>query len=62
MNSRLDTLLSKLKLKNRRYNGENITKENLEHDYSEAYKILEEEREKSKEFLKEALNIKMEQQ
>lgn len=58
MNSRIDTLLSKFKLKNRRYNGTSITKENLEHDYAEAYKILEEERKKSKEFLEKALDIK----
>ena len=36
----------------------NITKENLEHDYSEAYKILEIERKKSDEFLRKALDIK----
>ena len=36
----------------------NITKENLEHDYSEAYKILEKERKKSDEFLRKALDIK----
>ena len=58
MSSRLDTLISKFKLKNRRYNGKEITKENLEHDYSEAYKILEKERKKSKEFLEKALEIK----
>lgn len=58
MNSRIDTLINKFKLKNRKYNGECITKENLEHDYTEAYKILEKEREKSKEFLEKALDIK----
>ena len=55
MESRLDTLISKFKLKNRRYNGERITKENLEHDYSDAYKILEKERKKSEYFLKKIL-------
>ena len=58
MNSRLDTLLNKFNLKNRRYNGKKLTKENLNHDYSEAYKILEKERKKSKEFLENALDIK----
>jgi len=58
MNSRLDTLINKFKLKNRRYNDKNITKENLNHDYTEAYKILEKEREKSKKFLMKALDIK----
>ncbi len=60
MYSRIDTLINKFKLKNRKYNGKNITKENLEHDYTEAYKILEKEREKSKKFLEKALDIKKE--
>ena len=58
MNSRIETLINKFHLKNRRYNGSKITKENLEHDYTEAYKILEEERKKSDAFLKKALDIK----
>lgn len=57
MNSRIDTLIDKFDLKNRRFSGL-ITKENLNHDYSEAYKILEKEREKSLNFLKKALDIK----
>lgn len=57
MGSRIDTLLSKFKLEKRRFNGEKITKENLKHDYTEAYKILEEERNKSEKFLKKALDI-----
>ena len=57
MNSRLETFISKFNLKNRKYNGEKITEENLNHDYSEAYKILEVEREKSKKFLEKALDI-----
>jgi hypothetical protein len=56
MNSRIDTLINKFNLKNRRYEGK-ITKENLEHDYSEAYVILEKEREKSDKFLRKALSI-----
>ena len=56
MNSRLDNLINTFQLKNRRFNGK-ITKENLEHDYTEAYKILEKEREKSKKFLRKALDI-----
>lgn len=58
MNSRLETLISKFNLKNRKYNGNYITKENMQHDYTEAYKILEKERKKSESFLKKALNIK----
>lgn len=57
MSSRLETLLSTFKLENRKYNGREITKENLDHDYTEAYKILEKEREKSKKFLMNALDI-----
>ena len=57
MNSRIDTLLSKFKLEDRRFNGNEITQENLKHDYTEAYKILEKERKKSEDFLKKALDI-----
>ena len=56
MNSRIDTLLTKFKLNDRKYNGENITQKNIEHDYSEAYKVLDIEREKSKRFLKSAID------
>ena len=56
MNSRIDTLLSKFKLEDRRYKGK-IEKEDLLHNYDEAYKILEKEREKSNNFLKKALDI-----
>ena len=58
MNSRIDTLINKFKLKNRRYNGKNITKENLNYDYTEAYKVLEKERKKSIDFLERALDIR----
>lgn len=57
MNSRLETLLSKFKLENRKYKDK-ITKENLNHDYTEAYKILEKERIKADKFLRKALDIK----
>ena len=56
MNSRLDTLITKFNLKNRKFEGK-ITKENLDHDYTDAYKILEKEREKSKLFINAALEI-----
>lgn len=58
MGSRLDTLINRFRLENRRYNGKNITQENLNHDYTEAYKILAEERKKSDAFLRKALDIK----
>ncbi len=57
MSSRIETLINKFNLKNRKFEGK-ITKENLEHDYSEAYKILEKEREKSNRFLEKCLNDK----
>lgn len=56
MNSRIETLINKFDLQNRKFEGK-ITKENLHHDYTEAYKILEKEREKSINFLKKALDI-----
>lgn len=56
MNSRIETLLNKFKLQSHKYNN-NISYKNLDCDYKEAYKVLEEERKKSKEFLKNALEI-----
>lgn len=58
MSSRLDTLIEKFKLVNRKYNGINITNGNFEHDYTEAYAILEKERIKSRDFLLKAINDK----
>lgn len=52
MNSRIETLLSKFSIENRKYNDVNITQDNLKHDYSVAYGILKKEREKSTNFLK----------
>ena len=57
MNSRIETLINKFNLKNREYNGKEITKENLNHDYTEAYEILNEERKKSMTFLINALDV-----
>lgn len=56
MNSRIETLINKFNLQNRKFTGK-ITEENLQHDYKEAYEILEKERQKSNEFLKKALDI-----
>jgi len=55
INSRIETFISKFKLKNRTLKGNSITRENLEHDYSEAYKILEKEKEKANNFIEDAL-------
>lgn len=55
MNSRLDTLITKLKLENREYNEICITEENMNHDYTEAYKQLKIEKEKSISFLKNTI-------
>lgn len=56
MNSRIDTLISKLELKNRKFKDK-ITDENLNHNYSKAYKLLEIERNKAKDFLIRNLEI-----
>ena len=58
MNSRLNTLIQKFELENRYFNGKQITKENLEHNYSQAYKILENERKKTYLFLEDTLSNK----
>ena len=55
MNSRIHTLIHKFKLKDRNFRDE-IIRENLICDYSEAYKILENERTKMDIFLEKALN------
>lgn len=56
MNSRLDTLLSKFELDDRRYTGK-ITENNLMCDYSKAYCILDQEKVKSMKFLEKALEV-----
>lgn len=58
MYTRLQNLIDTFKLKNREFNGKEITKENLEVDYTEAKKILKKEQKKSLDFLKRALEIK----
>ena len=50
MGTRIDMLLSKFMLINRRYNGKKITEENIKHDYSKSYKILEKERKVSEKY------------
>lgn len=55
MNSRLETLFNKFKLENRKYNERKITLENLNHNYSEVYKLLEIEIKKSEKFLKHSI-------
>ena len=50
MNSRIETLLKKFKLEDRWYKN-SITEEQLKINYYEAYKILENERKKAKDFL-----------
>lgn len=54
--SRMDTFLNKFKLKDRKYNGKNITQENLKNDYTASYEILVQERKKAIEYLKKSLN------
>ena len=59
MNSRIETLLTKFELTNRKFEGK-LTKENLNYNYKRAYEILENEKKKSINFLKKALEIKQE--
>lgn len=54
MNSRLETLLTKFKLEDRYYNG-TLDKTHLNCNYSHCQKILEYERKKSNDFIKNAL-------
>ena len=56
MNSRIDTLLSKFKLKDRKFD-ENKSELLIEHDYTEGFKILEKEKEKTLNFFKKAINL-----
>lgn len=57
MNSRITTFLSKFQLENRYYTGK-INNQILQVNYTTTYKILEKERKKSLDFLKQALDIK----
>ena len=61
MSSRLDNLLEKFQLKNRKYNGKKICSENLLNDYTKAYEILKDERKKSDIFLRKNLDYKEEE-
>ena len=54
MNSRMDTLLNKFKLKDRIYNSK-IEPWHLQADYTDTYKILEKEREKANKYIEKIL-------
>ena len=54
MNSRIDTKINTFKLTNRNYDGK-ITSDNLNHDYSEAFKILDSKRMEAIEYLRNNL-------
>lgn len=56
MGSRIDTLLSKFELENRKFNG-SISDDLLKCDYSNAKKILENEQKKANNFIKRAIDI-----
>lgn len=55
MNSRLETLLNKFKIDNRKFSGKEISKENYEVNYEDADKILKREIEKSEEYLEKII-------
>lgn len=57
MYTRLQNFFDTFELQNREFNGEEITKQNIDVDYAKAKKILQKEREKSLRFLKNALEI-----
>ena len=57
MKSRIDTLLTKFSLE-RKYVNSDLKNDIYEHDYSESYGVLENERRKSLEFLQNSLGIK----
>lgn len=57
MFTRLQNLIDTFQLPNRKFNGESITEQNMNIDYTEAKEILEKEREKSLKFLKTALGV-----
>ena len=56
MNSRLETLLTKFKLQERYSQDGKIQQELLKCDYSESYKILETEKEKTNKYIEKVLN------
>ncbi|MDO4729776.1 MAG: polysaccharide pyruvyl transferase family protein [Candidatus Saccharibacteria bacterium] len=58
MYTRLQNLIDTFRLKNREYNGKEITKQNQACDYSEAKIIIKKEQEKSLNFLRKSLEIK----
>lgn len=60
MYTRLQNLMDMFELKNREFNGKEITEKNLNADYNNAKKILKKEQEKSLSFLKKALDIEYE--
>lgn len=55
MTSRIQTLIDTFKIENRLYNGKNITDENISHNYDKSYKILEEKRKESLNYLLNSL-------
>ena len=57
MNSRIDTLLKKFELEERKYNGK-ISSEQLIPKYEKSYKVLENERKEALEFLRQAIEQK----
>lgn len=55
MYSRLENLINTFNLEDREYDGNSITKANLEHDYTIGYEILKKEKEKSIKFFTKIL-------
>ena len=55
MNTRIENFLSKFELQQNKFIGNKNVDEYLQWDYSEGYKILEQEREKATQFISRAL-------
>ena len=55
MNTRIENFLSKFELQQNKFIGNKNVDEYLQSDYSEGYKILEQEREKATQFISRAL-------
>lgn len=55
MYSRIDNFIKSFHFANREFDGKMLNKDNLNHDYTEAYKILNKERKKANDFMKKVL-------
>ncbi len=57
LNSRIDTLISKFQLKDRKFDGHSITKKNISHDYTRSYELLNKEIKDVNNFITESFDL-----